>query len=348
MAKTLVQVLSEQGVNLQSRGNRWVAQCPFHEGDRDPSFTVYETETYYCFGCKVWGDAYKFLIDKGWSIKAAEDYLGPSYEFRTRVKPSIIKIKNNLKVYQLLERAAEAYHQFLLASPAPLNYLLERGITESSIKTYQLGFTDGFTLRIHSTEEAALAKKIGLLYPSGQEVLSHRITIPNFYGEDKDRLCDFLVGRTIANHKIKYLGLKLPKPLYGFWDVRHSSVVFLAEGQFDWVTLKQWGFPAVVLGGSQITPQNLEALRTKKVVIVPDNDPAGKQMAEQLKEKLENSVILDYSQLDVKDVSELALRRDGQEAFNHVVKEQVEWLTSISTTIWNRFFQGSTLQRHLA
>lgn len=40
-----------------SGGGRYSIECPFHEGDRDPSLVLYpDNNTFYCFGCGAWGD----------------------------------------------------------------------------------------------------------------------------------------------------------------------------------------------------------------------------------------------------------------------------------------------------
>lgn len=343
MAKTLIEVLTEQGVSLiPSSAGRMVAHCPFHEGDESPSFTVYETGTYFCFGCKTWGDAYKFLLDRGWSPRDAMSYLGEDYKIANKEKPTIIKVRSYTEAYQLLNSATEDYHQFLLQSRGALQYVLDRGLTLETIKKFRIGYTDGFTLRISWAEEAALAAKIGLTSRSGQEMLAHRITIPNQFGN----LVDFIVGRSVSIYeKVKYLGIRLPKPLYGLYDVRHSGVIFIVEGQFDWLTLRQWGYPAVAVGGVHANSQSLLALREKKLIIIPDNDDTGASMARSFRDQFPNSITIDYSRLGAKDVSELAIKDGGREAFDTVVKEQVEWITNISEKAWNQYFQNSTLVR---
>jgi hypothetical protein len=176
----------------------------------------------------------------------------------------------------------------------------------------------------------------------GYEVLSHRITIPNFIDMG---FADYIVGRTVTNDKIKYLGTRTPKPIHGFYEVRHSPVIFLAEGQFDWLTLRQWGYPAAVLGGSHLTKSNIILLRDKKVVIVPDYDPENQGMiaANKVKEQLgENAVILDYSELNTSpgklDISTLAESPGGQMMFTTIVKEQLPWITLMSNRILAKWF----------
>jgi DNA primase len=330
MSKTLLEVLHEQGLTpLPSGGGRFVLSCPFHEGDESPSFTVYETGTYYCFGCKVWGDAYKFLIDKGWEHRAAIEYLGEDYRIINKERPGIIKVKNLTEAYGVLNEATEAYHKFLLSTVGAYQYLLNRGLTDETIRSYRLGYSDGYVLRLNWASEASIAKQIGLVSTAGYELLSHRICIPNSFG-DKERghaLVDFIVGRTVTNEKVKYLGIRLPKPLYGFYEVRQSQTIFVTEGQFDWLTLRQWGYPAVSVGGGN--NNQLLPIKDKQVVIVPDNDEVGMRNAKKIKEMIPTSIILDYAKLGVKDVSELAIKAHGRDDFASIVKELSPWTIPI-------------------
>lgn len=49
-------------LTLEVQGRNFVAHCPFHE-DAKPSFVVFPaTQTFYCFGCRVHGDVFTFLM----------------------------------------------------------------------------------------------------------------------------------------------------------------------------------------------------------------------------------------------------------------------------------------------
>ena len=49
------------GLQPRKRGNRFVLNCPFHEGDREASFTIYPDQGYHCYGCGIHGNsAYDF------------------------------------------------------------------------------------------------------------------------------------------------------------------------------------------------------------------------------------------------------------------------------------------------
>jgi predicted Fe-S protein YdhL (DUF1289 family) len=52
---TIPRLYALAGIKLLAAGeDRWKAVCPFH-AEKDPSFTVYEDASYYCFGCGAYG-----------------------------------------------------------------------------------------------------------------------------------------------------------------------------------------------------------------------------------------------------------------------------------------------------
>jgi DNA primase len=324
---SLRELLEEDKIELvPSSQERWVAVCPFHEGDRDPSFTVYPNETYYCFGCQQWGDAVKFLVDyRGMSDKAAREKVGEDVDIPKAEKKSVLKVTNALETYKLLDSCAKAYYWFLKQSPGAYRYLTSRGLSYATIDRYQIGYSDGRVLNLSTAWEYQIATEIGLITKSGQEAMSHRITIPNMV----DSYCDFMIGRTVTNSKIKYLGTRMSKPIFGFWWVRHSPTIFLAEGQFDWLSLVDKRYPAAVLGGTHLTRTNLSLLRGKRIIIVPDNDSVGKNAAIALKNQIgAKTEILDYDELQIKDIGELAENSAGWKRFGEIVREQTGWVNT--------------------
>jgi DNA primase len=344
MSKSLEEVLIEYEIPLEdSSGGRKVTKCMFHAGDHEASFTIYPNGTYFCFGCDVWGDAVTFLVEyKGMTFDEAVAHVGADYKLRTADKPQVIKVKNTLDTYKFLYDVCEQYHQFLMGMPGALQYLEKRGLTMETIQKYKLGYTDGRVLHLDWAWDQQLALEIGLINKNGFELLSHRITIPNLTEEG---FADFVIGRTVTNDKIKYLGARISKPIHGFYEVRHSPILFLAEGQFDWLTLRQWGYPAAVVGGTHLTRSNLTLIRDKKIIIVPDLDESnvGMNAAKRLQEQLgESCYILDYSELKVPgeklDVSRLAETKGGQKLFQQIVIEAYPWINLLSNRILERWF----------
>ena len=92
-------------VQLSPRGNSFVGKCPFHN-EKTPSFNVNDDKgLFYCFGCKVGGNAITFIskyknLSFSESIKFLADMLGIeiSYENREQLK----KKNNKLFVYKLI------------------------------------------------------------------------------------------------------------------------------------------------------------------------------------------------------------------------------------------------------
>ena len=324
----------------------------FHSGDHTPSFTVYPGDTYYCFGCGAWGDAVKFLIDyKHMDPKAAYEYVGQ--EIIKEKSSGVIKVKNVSETWRFLWVVTEQYHNFLMKNHGATEYLLRRGLTLSTLKQYMIGYTDGFVLNIDNAFDAALGAEVGLINKDGVESLSHRIVIPNIISSTE--MVDFMVGRTVINDRVKYLGLRMPKPIIGLSAVQPSPVVFLVEGQFDWLTLCQWGYPAISAGGTNISRANLISIKDKRIVIVPDYDLSGVGMsaARSLEQKIDNgkTTILDYSSLrvdgDKLDISKLGERKDGEQLFAEIVKEQLLWLGTLSNQTIQNFFPNLTNLTHL-
>jgi DNA primase len=337
MAKTLLEVLPEKGVELiPSSNGRWVATCPFHKGDRDPSFTVYPTDTYFCFGCHIWGDALSFLLTYcNMSPKEALEYVGEDYSSRKFDKKQVIKVKNTVLTWAFLHDVAKEYHDFLQITPGAVQYLKNRGLKEETIKKYMLGYTDGRVLSLRWAVEQEMGLEVGLINERGNELLSHRITIPNLLGNNE---CDFIVGRTVTNDRLKYLGLRMPKPLFGFYSIRHSPVVFVVEGQFDWLILKQWGYPALVLGGSHLPKVYDHLLIGKKLIVLPDQDDVGFKAAAELQRRFSDTYIIDYSDLGVHDIGDLGKVEDGEYLLKQKVLEQAGWIRLLSPKILEKWF----------
>lgn len=336
MAKTLTDVLQDFEFELIEHGNKRVIRCPFHEGDNDPSFTIYPNETYFCWGCKKWGDAVKFLVEyKDMSQQEALDYVGLDYQFPKYKKSRVVKLKDVLGSWKFLGQAAEAYHKHLKQNPGAINYLHSRGLTDATIEKYKLGYTDGYVLNYQFAEEYERAVEVGLIHKNGFELLSHRITIPNLLDKGE---ADFITGRTVVNNKLKYLNTHGAKPIHGFFEIRKSPVVFLAEGQMDWLTLRQWDWPAAVMSGSHLTKQNQLLLDPKHIVLIPDNDEAGQKVVRSTTNRFQNITVLDYSEFGFKDISEFAQMKNAERIFTDIVREQCSWIFQYSAPTLLRWF----------
>lgn len=329
MVKTLVEVVTECNVSLITSGERFKAYCPFHKDDT-PSFTIYPNETYYCFGCGVWGDAVKFLVElKGIPYTDALAYVGAEFKTPKADKAVTIKVQNVVPTWDFLWRVTEDYHNFLLEMPGAFNYLLNRGLKDKTIRKYKLGYTDGRVLNLMFASERKLALDTGIMNKNGFEMMSHRITIPNIIGDNQ---VDFIMGRTVTNDTIKYLGARIPKPLIGFHEVRTAPLIFMVEGQFDWLTLRQWGYPAICVSGNHLKPYSRLPLEDKYILYIADIEDSGEGMraGKEIVGKFgDKGILVDLTELREKhkiaklDINALAQFPDGESEFAEIVRSIV-------------------------
>lgn len=69
-------IASLLGIKQYGRYN--LIKCPFpHHDDSSPSFAIYDTNSYHCFGCNKHGNgAIDFLIHMGYSMGDIEEEFG--------------------------------------------------------------------------------------------------------------------------------------------------------------------------------------------------------------------------------------------------------------------------------
>ena len=130
----------------------------------------------------------------------------------------------------------------------------------------------------------------------------------------------WLIGRALAEDLAddvpKYLGLPGTKPLLGWDQARGTATVCAVEGVFDFLTVRQWGYPVVGLLGTNVRPDQVEQLRAfSRAYLVLDTDDAGVEGTLNLQEAIGATAVPVALPEDVKDPAELALRPDGQAVF---------------------------------
>jgi len=270
-------------------------------------------------------------------------------EPRKRAVKQVIRVRTTFSMWPYLYGVAQQYHEYLLQMPGAINYMHTRGLTDETLAKYSVGYTDGAVINPESDEEYKLALSSGVITEDEEgnwrEALSHRITIPNIL--PNTNYCDFIMGRTVTKNEVRYLGLSIPKTLYGLVDAKDSPVLFMVEGYIDWLILKQWGYPAITAGGTHVANYNLVPLKERRIIIIPDNDDEGTRSADNLHKALPYSTILDYADLKAKDVGDLGMMDEGMALFDQKVREQISWLPSISPTTLNLWFPRLGEPTHL-
>lgn len=299
-ANDIVDVVGEV-VQLKKRGKNYFGLCPFHD-ENTPSFSVAEDkQIYHCFGCKKGGNVISFMMEiEGLSFYESLSYLADRAEISLpEIQPAerTAEGEENAQLLEAYDWLAKLYHHILRFSAdgdEGLTYFTDRGITEESIHTFQLGFAPNqanFTASFLEKKgfHRQLLIKAGLLSErEGNDVTDPfrgRVIFPirNHIG----KVIAF-GGRTLSDGQPKYLNsaesplFQKSQMLYNF-DVarkhmRKTNEVVLCEGQMDTIAITQAGVPYVVATlGTALTEYQAQLLTryVDTVILCYDGDDAG-------------------------------------------------------------------------
>lgn len=125
-------------IRLEKSGGQFRARCPFHN-EKTPSFYVSpERKSFHCFGCQAHGDIFTFVekienIPFFEALKILADRAGVELT-------NSQKNKEDTRLITLLKDATEHFEKNLKNSPEAMQYLIERGLNEETIKTFHIGY----------------------------------------------------------------------------------------------------------------------------------------------------------------------------------------------------------------
>jgi DNA primase len=299
----IVDLVSET-VKLRRTGKNYTGFCPFHANSRTPAFVVFpDSGTWRCFGqCNEGGDVFRFVMKKeGWDFPETLRFLankaGVQLEVQTPEKKA--EEEEYARLRALLEEAVIFFRYHLLQTPngkPPLEYLHKRGLTQTTIETFGLGYApDGWDAALtyltgkgYSRQEL---QEVGLVSESQEsgriyDRFRHRITFP--IRDMAGRMCGF--GARILRPDDMPKFLNSPQTalfdkghlLYGLDQARKSiraqDQVVIVEGYLDVIALHQGGFAnAVSPMGTALTEDQIRILKrfTRRIVLALDPDAAG-------------------------------------------------------------------------
>src|SRR3989344_8101528 len=137
----IVDLISEY-LPLKKAGVNFKASCPFHN-EKTPSFVVSpERQIFKCFGCSKSGDVFTFLMEKeGMDFKEALEMLAKKAGIVLKQTESKKDFKDRL--FEVNLKAQEFFHYILTKhdlGKTALEYLKKRGISDSSIEQFGLGY----------------------------------------------------------------------------------------------------------------------------------------------------------------------------------------------------------------
>ena len=292
-------------LKLQKTGINFKARCPFHN-EKTPSFVVSpERQVWHCFGCSKGGDIFSFIQDiEGVEFPEALRVLatkaGIELDVSARGGSAYGGKDDKAKLFEVCESATKFFEKQFQSNTGKLalEYLKDRGVTDSTIQEFRLGFAPndwnalGTFLRNcgyseNEIVEAGLAIKRSdgsgvydrfrsrIIFPisdlNGQVVgFTGRI----FQSDDKEAAKYINTPQTRIYDKSRILyGLHKAK-----MDIKQADQCVLVEGNMDALMSHQAGIKNVVASsGTALTPSHLVLLHryTTNLGFCFDTDQAG-------------------------------------------------------------------------
>ncbi|WP_194190847.1 DNA primase [Clostridium chrysemydis] len=292
----IVDVISET-VRLKRSGRNYMGLCPFH-GEKSPSFSVsQDKQIYKCFGCGEAGNVLTFVMkQKNLNFIEACKVLAERANITLDLgdgESSVVSKKKEI-LYKANVEAARFFFSNLQRDRISKSYFIRRGIEESTIKRFGLGFAKdgwqnlrtylkgkGFNDNILLEAGLVLKSQKGTIY----DRFRNRVMFPVF--DIKGKVIGF-GGRVLDDSKPKYLnspetmvfhkGTNLYGLNFAIKNQLKERYFIIVEGYMDLISLNQHGITNVVASlGTALTVNQARLLKryADKVIISYDADVAG-------------------------------------------------------------------------
>ena len=339
-------------VALRRRGVNMIGLCPFHN-EKTPSFTVSPAKNLFkCFGCGKGGKPVHFIMEhEQLSYQDALRWLAKKYHIEINERELTDEERREQDLRESMFVINQYAQQFLTSTlhdtqegqAIGLNYFLQRGLNEDTIKKFGLGYSperrDSF---------AATATKAGY---NPELIVKTGIC----YATEDGRMCDRFHGRvtfpvhTISGKVVAFGGRILQNNakaakyvnspeseiyhksdhLYGLYFSKQAIMqhdrCILVEGYLDVISMHQAGIKNVVASsGTSLTTAQIRLIHrfTNNVTLLYDGDKAG------IKASLRGIDMLLEEGMNINVV----LLPDGEDpdsyAQNHSTEEVEEYLST--------------------
>jgi DNA primase len=274
-------VIEGSGIDIENEvDSDFIIFCPYHNNNRTPAGEISkEYGTFFCFSCH--------------EVRPLEEFVmhvtNRSYFEAIRFIKS--KEDSNSNIEQIVNKALYVAPDFVqfdevllkrlnnqaLESPRAMRYYEGRLINRQSVVKFNLGYSDKQDM----------------------------VTIPV---QSPDGLDIGFVGRSIEGKEFKNTpGLPKAKILFNLHRVKNQNTIYVVESSFDAIRLDQVGLPAVATLGSNVSRTQTDLLDRyfNNIVLIADNDEAGKSMQGKLQERLPGKLSVVKLETKYKDIGDM-------------------------------------------
>jgi DNA primase len=261
-SEQIKRVLRESGIEIESEvDSDYLIFCPYHNNYRTPAGEVSKDRgTFFCFSCHesrslidlVMHTTKKSYFEASRLVDSAKTEIDIVSGIGFLLKPKIeYSAYDEVQIKRLNNQALE--------SPRAVWYFESRRINTDSMAKFSLGYSDK------------------------QDMITVPIQSPD------GRMFLGFVARSIEGKDFKNTpGLPKSKVLFNLHRAKRHDEVYVVESSFDAIRLDQCGLAAVATLGSSISKLQIELLTKSfnSVIVIPDNDDAGKNMADKIIDKM--------------------------------------------------------------
>ena len=344
-----------------AKGDFW-GNCPFH-GEKTPSFHCEDRKgRYYCFGCGVSGDHFRFLTElDGLHFHEAVELLANQAGLQVPImdKREQEREEKRKTLFEVMDLAVQ-FFQAKLHEPIGANaraYLRDRGLSSAIQQEFGIGFAPDSR---NALKEFLAAKGIEAQQMEACGLVNHGEGIAVSYDKFRGRIMFPIPdsrgraiafgGRALSDDALaKYMNspetelFHKSNVLYNFAKARKPAYdqkqIIAAEGYMDVIALHAAGFPnAVAPLGTALTERQMELLwrMHPEPILCFDGDGAGQKAAHRAIDMALPSIqpgrSVRFAMLpEGKDPDDL-IKEDGPEAMREVIDSALP----LADMLWNR------------
>lgn len=279
-AEQVRRILANSGIDIASEvDSDYLIFCPYHNNYRTPAAEISKNYgTFFCFACHESRSLTEFVMHVTKKTYFESVRLIESLKDGDNIVDIVDNILDKDPEFNPFdELMIKRLHQAVL-NPRPTWYFESRKINTDSMTKFSLGYSekqDMVTVPIHS--------------PDGSMFIG-------------------FVARSIEGKDFKNTpGLPKSKILFNLHRAKKFNTVYVVESTFDAIRLDQNNVPAVATLGSNVSRNQIELLKKyfNDIVVIADNDDAGKSMQNNILDKVGKRATLISIPQRFKDVGDM-------------------------------------------